>query len=115
MSRLHLPLSSGEIRILTLHAGNVPDPIKCSLQVVVLDEEPVYEALSYTWGDPGITKAICVKGTQVDVTVNLESALRYVRRHKVIWDRTGRDFATYDLTVKPKTLTAHRRRPRTMG
>jgi hypothetical protein len=76
MSRLHLPLSSGEIRILTLHAGNVSDQIKCSLQAVVLDEEPVYEALSYTCGDPDVTETISVNGTRVDITVNLESALR---------------------------------------
>jgi hypothetical protein len=75
-SRLHLPLRGGKIRILTVHPGNVPDPIVCSLEVAVLDDRPVYEALSYTWGDPDITETICVDGVQVAVTVNLENALR---------------------------------------
>jgi hypothetical protein len=76
ISRVRLPLRDGEIRVLTLHAGDVPDLVKCSLQVVLLDEKPVYEALSYTWGDPDTTEAIHVNGTRVDVTVNLENALR---------------------------------------
>jgi hypothetical protein len=71
-----LTLQHGEIRVLTLHAGVVSDPIRCSLNVALLDENPVYEALSYTWGDPDITAAIYVNRTRVDVTVNLENALR---------------------------------------
>lgn len=73
---LHVPLRDGEIRILTLRAGEVTDAIVCSLRVAVLDERPAYEALSYAWGDPGVTETICVDGVEVDVTVNLESALR---------------------------------------
>jgi hypothetical protein len=74
--RPHLPLRDGEIRVLTLHAGDVLDPIVCSLRVAVLEERPVYEALSYTWGDPNVTEKTCVDGVEVDVTVNLEIALR---------------------------------------
>lgn len=74
--RPHLPLRDGEIRVLTLHAGDVTDSIVCSLHVVVLDDLPVYEALSYTWGDPNVTEKICVDGIEVDVTVNLEIAVR---------------------------------------
>jgi hypothetical protein len=75
-SRIRPPLHDGEIRILALHAGDVRDPIVCSLHVAVLDELPVYEALSYTWGDPNVTWKICVDGVEVDVTMNLEIALR---------------------------------------
>ena len=71
-----VPLHDGEIRVLTLHAADVLEPIVCSLHVVVLDEQPVYEALSYTWGDPSVTEKICVDGVEVDVSVNLEIALR---------------------------------------
>ena len=73
---LHVPLRDGEIRILTLRAGEVTDAIVCSLSVAVLDERPGYEALSYTWGDPDVTEKICVEGVELDVTVNLERALR---------------------------------------
>lgn len=74
--RLPIPLHDGEIRVLTLHAGDVLEPIVCSLQAVVLDERPVYEALSYTWGDPNVRETVCVDGVEVNVTVNLEIALR---------------------------------------
>jgi hypothetical protein len=76
LSRVRLPLDDGLIRVLTLHAGNPLDPIVCSLEVAVLADRPLYEALSYTWGDPDITETIYVDGTQVAVTVNLENALR---------------------------------------
>jgi hypothetical protein len=75
-SRPHSPLRDGEIRTLRLHPGDVRDLIVCSLHVVVVTERPVYEALSYTWGDPDVTEKICVDGVEVDVTVNLERALR---------------------------------------
>jgi hypothetical protein len=75
-ARLHVPLRDGEIRVLALHAGEAADTIVCSLHVAVMDDQPVYEALSYTWGDPDVTETIWVGGTRVDVTVNLESALR---------------------------------------
>jgi len=73
---VRLPLREGEIRILTLHAGDAWDPIVCNLRVAVLDQKPVYEALSYTWGDPDVTDTIRVDGVEVDVTVNLKDALR---------------------------------------
>lgn len=71
-----VPLHDGEIRVLTLHAAEVLGPIVCSLQVVVLDERPQYEALSYTWGDPDVREKIFVDDVEVDVTVNLEISLR---------------------------------------
>ena len=42
----------------------------------MLEEKPVYEALSYTWGDPEVTRPIWVNGVEMDVTLNLEVALR---------------------------------------
>ncbi|KAH8744029.1 heterokaryon incompatibility protein-domain-containing protein [Hyaloscypha sp. PMI_1271] len=38
-----------------------------------------YFALSYTWGDPSITRPIIVNGHVVEVTENLEKALRVLR------------------------------------
>ena len=71
MSRVHFPLREGEIRILTLRAGEATDAIFCSLHTAVLDERPEYEALSNAWGDPDVTVEICVDGWWGDVTVNL--------------------------------------------
>lgn len=53
--------------------------VRCTLQVVSLRDSPRYEALSYVWGDPNAKKAIVVDGHAVQVTVNLENALRRLR------------------------------------
>lgn len=79
ISYVPLQSPSEQIRALTLHAGGVSDPIECSLQVVSLQDSPEYQALSYTWGDPGVAEYICVDGVRVRVTVNLEIALRHTR------------------------------------
>ncbi|KIM98268.1 hypothetical protein OIDMADRAFT_69443, partial [Oidiodendron maius Zn] len=47
-----------------------------------------YTALSYTWGDPTVTKEILVNGKPLQVTTNLESALRHLRQSDdafVLW------------------------------
>ncbi|KAH6691182.1 heterokaryon incompatibility protein-domain-containing protein, partial [Leptodontidium sp. MPI-SDFR-AT-0119] len=68
-----------EIRLLTILLGDVDDEIKTTLSVVSLQKRPVYEALSYVWGDPTITKLIYVIGTEFEVTDNLFAALRSLR------------------------------------
>ncbi|KAI4909651.1 hypothetical protein J4E90_008350 [Alternaria incomplexa] len=74
-----LPHASEYLRILSLHAGNAWEPIRCSLRPVSFYEKPHYDALSYTWGDPNATKLIEVDGVAVQVTSNLEQALRHMR------------------------------------
>lgn len=48
---------------------------------------PNYVALSYCWGDPSITRVILVNDLCVQVTTNLEAALRALRHQKVetVW------------------------------
>ena len=48
-----------EIRLVT-----VEDQPVCSLQVVCLVDDPQYEALSYAWGDPKITRPVVLQGMQ---------------------------------------------------
>lgn len=48
----------------------------CRLQYASLNETVYYTALSYTWGDPTVTKDIILDGRCVPVTTNLELALR---------------------------------------
>lgn len=71
---------SQEIRLVTiLPAADHWAPIKCILRKVSLHENPAYTALSYAWGDPNVTAPILVNGIQLQVTTNLESALRHIR------------------------------------
>lgn len=58
----------------------IDPPIFCTTFTVSLADNPLYKALSYTWGDASITKAIVVDGQVVQVTENLESALRHLRQ-----------------------------------
>ena len=53
--------------------------IACKLIFSRLDKGPYSTALSYTWGDPTITKAILIDGHALDVTVNLHDALKHLR------------------------------------
>lgn len=55
-------------------------PLECILRTTQLDDGvEAYKALSYVWGDPDKRTPLTVNGRDVPVTINLESALRYVR------------------------------------
>lgn len=56
------------------------DIVRCNiLQDISLLDPPEYHALSYCWGRDGGMESIIVDGIQVEVTANLESALRELR------------------------------------
>ena len=46
---------------------------------VSLDDENIFEALSYTWGDASQHSALYCNGKILSITANLEKALRYLR------------------------------------
>jgi hypothetical protein len=53
-----------------------------------LRNNPDYEALSYVWGDPHITKQIILSDKKFHVTTNLEAALRRLRyssKPRLLW------------------------------
>ena len=70
----------GEVRILVLLPGFWQDDITCQLGTVSLEEKPFYETLSYVWGSLSDTKPITLQGCVAQVVVNLEAALRHIRR-----------------------------------
>ncbi|TPX18042.1 uncharacterized protein E0L32_011861 [Thyridium curvatum] len=72
-----------KLRDIALREGHGEDdkiPISCDLYHAFRDEDPQYETLSYTWGDPSETATIIVDGQSRQVTVNLRDALRHIRR-----------------------------------
>jgi hypothetical protein len=74
-----------QIRLLRILADSDPDaPVRCHISHVPLVSDVDYSALSYVWGDLSITKVIVVDDCEVDVTSNLESALRHLRAHHII-------------------------------
>lgn len=64
-------------------------PLRCELNEAFFDNDDLeYTALSYTWGDTLVTAPIFVKGEETQVTLNLEAALRHIRKSShdiVLW------------------------------
>ena len=80
-SRIYTPLNphKREIRLTTIKPGTQPEPIRCDLSYVSLNDTPKYEALSYVWGDPSIRMPILLDEHPFGVTQNLGLALRFLR------------------------------------
>jgi hypothetical protein len=79
---------SSDIRLLTIEPGNVEGEIFCHIRHESLDSKPVYEALSYVWGNPHNTIFVNVEGDHFPVAANLEIALRYLRdeqEERILW------------------------------
>ncbi len=79
----HRPLARDEIRIVTLLPGNLTDPVVCTLVHINLGDAQgaPYEAVSYAWGDVAETRSITLDDCPYPVTLNLFSALAYIRNH----------------------------------
>ncbi|KAI9772213.1 MAG: hypothetical protein M1840_000962 [Geoglossum simile] len=70
-----------EIRLLKLEPGAQDAEIHCRLVHASLKDKPRYEALSYTWGDvKNNRRDIWVHGHAVSISMNLEIALRHLRK-----------------------------------
>jgi hypothetical protein len=75
-------------RVLELLPGTRSDPTCCLLHVIDRDNPKVYEAISYTWGDPNITAPVNVGDKRIDITLNLYGALqhfRYQTESRFLW------------------------------
>jgi hypothetical protein len=68
-----------EIRVLNILPDRWSAGIRCDLEIVSLDEEPAYTALSYVWGNPNDTVPIVVQGSSFQATKNLVAAMRRLR------------------------------------
>lgn len=85
-----LPLRRDRLstRLLTIRPGARHEDICCNLKVTTINANSNYEALSYTWGNAADRRPIRVNGRRSSVTVNLEEAIRQLRRlteKRTIW------------------------------
>lgn len=74
-----------QIRVLRVQPSSDANvTVRATLYAVSLDGPtvPVYNALSYCWGDPRNRNNIIVDGATVSVTFSLESALRRLRKEE---------------------------------
>jgi hypothetical protein len=87
---LYSPLpGNNSIRKLVIEpASDEEEELRTRLVVVSLDDNPSYEAISYTWGDPSDKTLLRCNNSQVPIPRNLENALkqlRYSTRPRYLW------------------------------
>ncbi|MCJ1400145.1 hypothetical protein MMC11_003349 [Xylographa trunciseda] len=68
-----------EIRVLVIPPASSDRPLKYELKTISINDP--FCALSYQWGDKKITTPITLKDYTMDITINLNSALRHLRRY----------------------------------
>lgn len=74
-----------QIRLLYLQPANDSnDEIRCSLSTHDIGTLPEYKAISYTWGDPNLTRPIFVNSKQLEVRENCWYVLWQMRYHDVM-------------------------------
>ncbi|KAF6823972.1 hypothetical protein CPLU01_11109 [Colletotrichum plurivorum] len=73
-----------EIRLLRILPGSWNETIKLELDIVSLDAEPKYRALSYAWGNATETRGVTLGGQPFSVTTNLFNALRRLRQSREV-------------------------------
>jgi hypothetical protein len=76
------------IRLIEIQPGDHDSSVITRLFIVELDYTPDYEVISYMWGDRESLVKIRCNGRTLDITNNLDNALRRVRypdRPRLIW------------------------------
>ncbi|POS87510.1 hypothetical protein EPUL_002113 [Erysiphe pulchra] len=74
------PITTNQIRVLTLHPGQCDSPIVITIQKHDLSTvNESYEALSYVWGDQTRKVTIQCNGAELRITKSLYVALRQLR------------------------------------
>lgn len=74
-----------ETRLIVLYPGEPADELHCEIIHVNLDDEPDYEAVSYTWasddGDASLSRTIyCGNSACIPITTSCDAALRQLRK-----------------------------------
>jgi len=77
------PLSGRQIRLLQILPAPSDSVLNLRLITKPLDEEVIYHALSYAWGDASITKTVLCEGRPLEITENLHAALWQFREDRV--------------------------------
>ncbi len=67
--------ADSQIRIFSFVSEPKADTIRVYIEVVQLNKVPDYTCISYTWGDPKVTRMVQYGHGTIDVTINLWRAL----------------------------------------
>jgi hypothetical protein len=85
---VHHKLPKRHIRLLFLQLGEAGSVFHGLLEPTYIDNNPVYEALSYTWGASEAASTLHCHGFLVPLTANLCDALSRLRlpdRARILW------------------------------
>ena len=84
-----LPHNRDTIRLLVLEPTVKPETsVRCRLISIKMSDKPVYEAVSYNWGEPSPTQLVHVNQTSIKITTNLHDCLLRLRdteRSRILW------------------------------
>ncbi|KAK4897577.1 hypothetical protein LTR27_004721 [Elasticomyces elasticus] len=107
-----------QIRLLELAPGGYHDPLLARLLLVFLDDMPVYNTISYVWGDPSKTSELVICGTRLSVPINTILALRRMRMEdgvRVVWIDSCRSvlgiFAVLGMVTEPSGIVTDYTKP----
>ena len=83
MQTMYQPLDErrSEIRLLEILSDDGDEIVQSRLSTSSLEDNPKFTALSYVWGNPKITEDILLNDELFPATVNLATALKYVKGH----------------------------------
>ena len=73
------PLREGSIRLIRL--VSIAPEVIIGFETVTLDSSPIYNALSYTWGEPVFSRRISIQGQYLNVTPGLRDCFQNLREH----------------------------------
>ena len=79
-----------EIRLLIVQPGVAKDIVECSFRYGIFSRsiKPLYETISYVWGDASLRSNVRLNGQEMDVPASSERVLRrfrYTSRERVLW------------------------------
>jgi hypothetical protein len=104
-----LDVGRREIRVASILPGRWSENVSCKLTVLSLDDNPMYEALSYTWGDPLDKTPIFMESVTFLITKNLHWALRRLRhtdKTRHIWvDALCINQSNSKQTLRPRLIS----------
>ena len=75
-----------DIRLLQIKPGDNDEDIECTLNPSDLTSVAEYAAISYTWGDPAVSRQIWIIDESLLVRRNCHYALWQIRRSEVTHD-----------------------------
>ena len=76
-----LDVDGDEIRLISLSRREENVDVSVTLEYASLINPPSYTTLSYCWGDPAVMRTISINDHKVQVTWNLDAALRQLQNN----------------------------------